>query len=192
MSRRLLFSLFGDDCSFSHTKSRESEAQTQGCEARAARRHEAEIATAAAARAAAEYAAAESRRRARCSSASVAVECVGLLLLLPPWRGASLPRSAPPSPPSPPSLSKVVRTGVARCRAPPAAGLSLGVARRRRTLATPYTVAPRLRCRAGGCRALPGKGRRRPHMRRRARRESYYSTYDAPLLCRCSSIGGGA
>jgi hypothetical protein len=51
--------------------------------------------------------------------------------------------------------------------------------------------APVLRCCAGGCGCMPGRGRRRPHMRWRARRESYYIRRSPPGLC-CSSLGGGS
>ena len=53
-----------------------------------------------------------------------------------------------------------------------------------------YTVAPRPQCRAGGCKALPGKGRRRPHMRRRARRESYYIRCSPPVPLQQHGSGG--
>ena len=44
-------------------------------------------------------------------------------------------------------------------------------------------------CRAGGRRALPGRGRRRPHVRWRARRESYYIR--RPPLVLLQQCGGG-
>jgi hypothetical protein len=46
-----------------------------------------------------------------------------------------------------------------------------------------------LRCRADGRRAVPGSGRRRPHVRWRARRESYYIR--RPPLVLLQQRGGG-
>ena len=142
---------------------------------KAGRRREAEAATA---RAAAERTAAGRAAVKRAAAERAAAERVGVAAIAAlEWRVAAEEGAAFAA------LAAVFEEGSedGRC-ALPSAGCGLEPRGGSAETGTDCATARGPRCRAGGCRALPGKGRRRPHMRRRARRESYYIRRSPPVL----------
>ena len=150
-------------------------------EARAARRFAAEVVTAAVACAAAECTAAEHAAAEHAAAQRDAAERVGVDAAVAALerRVAAKGRAALAA------LAAVFEEGAGedgRCAMSSAPGCGLEPRGCSPEADIGCTVALRLRCRAGRCRALPGRGRRRPHMRWRARRESYYIRCSPPVL----------
>ena len=145
-------------------------------EAKAASRREAEAATA---RAAAERTAAERATVEHAAAERAAAEHVGVVAAIAAleWRVAAEESAAFAA------LAAIFEEGSEDGRrALPSAGCGLGPRGGSSSADAGCTAAPGPQCRAGGCRALPRRGRRRPHMRWRARRESYYIRRSPPVL----------
>ena len=135
---------------------------------KAGRRREAEAATA---RAAAERTAAERATVEHAAAERAAAEHVGVVAAIAAleWRVAAEESAACAA------LAAIFEEGSkAGRRALPSAGCGLEPPGGSAETSTDCATARGPRCRAGGCRASPGKGRRWLHVRRRARRESYY------------------
>ena len=135
--------------------------------------------TAAAARAAAESTAAERAAVQHAAAECAAAERVGVVAAIAALeRRVAAEESAALS-----ALAAVFGEGIeGGSRAPSSAGCGPEPRGGSSRADAGSAVAPRPWCRAGGCRALPGRGRRRPHVRRRARRESYYIRCSPPVL----------
>ena len=143
---------------------------------KAGRRREAEAATA---RAAAERTAAERAAVEQAAAERAAAEHVGVVAAIAAleWRVAAEASAAFAA------LAAIFEEGSEdERRALPSAGCGLGPRGGSSSADAGCTAAPGPQCRAGGCRALPRRGRRRPHMRWRARRESYYIRRSPPVL----------
>ena len=150
-------------------------------EARAARRFAAEVVTAAVACAAAECTAAEHAAAEHAAAQRDAAERVGVDAAV----AALERRVAAEGRTALAALAAVFEEGAGedgRCAMSSAPGCGLEPRGCSSGADIGCTVALRLRCRAGRCRALPGRGRRRPHMRWRARRESYFIRCSPPVL----------
>ena len=147
-------------------------------EVKAGRRREAEALAAAAARTAAERTAAERAAVEHAAAERAAAECLGVVTAIAAfeWRVTAEESAALAA------LAAVFGLGSSEDGRCALSSAGCGPEPRGGTSNADAVCAVAPWGRAGGCRALPGRGRRRPHVRRRARRESYYIRCSPPVL----------